>query len=67
MRFKVNVGTEPCLEQCTLPIEDLTIDLSGEAGILIHNHGKNDVVIQNSMTIAMLTVQNAPTRMRTVK
>ena len=67
MRFKINVGAEPCLAQCTLPMEDLTIDLSGEAGVLIRNHGKNDVVIQKSMMIAMLTVQNAPTRMRTVK
>ena len=31
MRFRIKIGADPSLQECTLPVEDLSTDLSGES------------------------------------
>ena len=66
MKFCVKIGQDFIFTNCTLPLGDITVDLSGEAGILIRNNGRDDVVLQRSTAIAVLTVARAPARMRTI-
>ena len=66
MRFRFKISSSPSLQYCTLPVEDLTTDLSGESGVLVRNHGTGEVVVHRLATIAVLTVEKAPTKTLTI-
>lgn len=66
MRFRIKIGTDPSLQECTLPVEDLTTDLSRESGILVRNNGKCNVTLHRLSVIAVLTVERVPARILTI-
>ena len=65
-RFSVEISNNSRLRGCTMPLDSITTDMSGESGVLIRNNGKSNVDIERLETVAFLTVAKLPSRMQSL-